>query len=137
MIKKYYEIVKIINNAYEIFCIFYKNSKFSRIDLSFKSIKTNQNSNFIIINVKFASNMKLNVYSSKLLNFNEMRMIIINKNRQKLKFWIILNIEIENIKRQIWIFVNSNHNDNNTKLLFDLFWFQSMHAQIDIKNKKI
>ena len=137
IVKKYYEIVKIINNAYRILCIFYKDSKSSRIDLSFESIKANQSSNFIIINAKLASNMKLNVYSSKLLNFNEMRMMMINENRHELKFWIILNIEIENIKRQIWIFVNSNHNDNNTKLLFDLFWFQSMHAQIDIKNKKI
>ena len=66
-----------------------------------------------------------------------MRMMMINENRHELKFWIILNIEIENIKRQIWAFVNSNHNDNITKLLFDFSWFQSMHAQIDIKNKKI
>ena len=137
MIKKYYEIVKIINSAYGILCIFYKNSKSSRIGLSFESIKTDQDSDFIIINAKFASNMKLSVYSSKLLNFNGVRMIVINENRHELRFWIILNIEVESIKRQIWTFVNSNHNDNNTKLLFDLFWLQSMHAQIDIKNKKI
>ena len=66
-----------------------------------------------------------------------MRIMMINENRHELKFWIILNIEIENIKRQIWTFVNSNHNDNITKLLLDFSWFQSMHAQIDIKNKNI
>ena len=137
IIKKYYETMNVINNAYEMFCILYKNSKSSHIDLSFESIKANQNSDFIIINAKFASNMKLNVYSSKLLNSNEMRMMMTNENRHELRFWIILNIEIENIKRQIWAFVNSNHNDSTTKLLFDFFGLQSMHAQIDIKNKKI
>ena len=96
-----------------------------------------RNTDFIIINAKFASNMKLNVYSSKFLNSNEMRMMMTNENRHELKFWVILNIEIENIKRQIWAFVNSNDNDSTTKLLFDFSWFQFMHAQIDIKNKKI
>ena len=93
--------MNVINNAYEMFCILYKNSKFFHIDFSFESIKANQNFDFIIINAKLASNMKLNVYSSKLLNCNEMRMMMTNENRHELRFWIILNIEIENIKRQI------------------------------------
>ena len=137
IVKKYYETMNVINSAYEMSCILYKNSKSSHIDLSFESIKANQNSDFIIINAKLASNMKLNVYSSKLLNSNEMRMMMTNENRHELKFWIILNIEIEDIKRQIWAFVNPNHNDSTTKLLLDFSWLQSMHAQIDIKNKKI
>ena len=137
VIKKYYETMNVINSAYEMLCILYKNSKSFHIDLFFESIKANQNFDLIIINAKFASNMKLNVYSSKILNSNEMRMMMTNENRHELKFWVILNIEIENIKRQIWTFVNSNHNDSTTKLLLDLSWLQSMHAQIDIKNKKI
>ena len=78
--------MNVINSAYEMFCILYKNFKSFHIDLSFESIKANQNSDFIIINAKLASNMKLNVYSSKLLNSNEMRMMMTNENRHELKF---------------------------------------------------
>ena len=78
--------MNVINNTYEMFCILYKNFKSSHIDLFFESIKANQNFDLIIINAKLASNMKLNVYSSKLLNSNEMRMMMINENRHELKF---------------------------------------------------
>lgn len=67
-------------------CVFYKNEKKFHIDFIFETIKTNQNFDFIIINEKFVSNMKLKIYLSKLLNSNDVRMIVVNDNRYKLKF---------------------------------------------------
>ena len=79
--------------------------------------------------------MKLRYRFTKNFSFKEVIMIVANENHTRLNHWVTFQINVENIKRMIWVFVNSR--SIFIKLLLKMLWFKFVNVVIMIKQKII
>ena len=133
--KKYHDTIINEKTVFDVSVILFKNDKESHIELPPVCSKTNQNFDLVLINDGLAKELKLRYRSTKNFSFKNVIMTVIDENHTKLNHWVIFTINVEDIKRIVWTFVNSRN--TFTKFLLEMFWLKTVNAIIDISNKTI
>ena len=134
--KKYLNILNNFSTTFNVFAILSKNLNFEKhLNFSFECAKTNQSFDLVIINEQLTKILKFKFRSSKKLNKKNVKMIVVNDDNHVLIYWMIVHINVKNIKRKIWTFVNSKY--SSTHLFLKLFWLNSIEIKINEKIQEI